>query len=277
MSRFIKNSLSILFVGMGLSGIYHVAANKPTQLPSLTSITKQVNHYQDIAATTVTNISTPDNIQSQPPKTDIDYKTAEKRITQKRQSLALAYKQAASRQQKQKVLNDARQLFVNANTQLAPYWYGTPWDFNGTTQTPQKGYIACGYFVTTLLEDAGLKVQRAKLAQQASENIIKSLTTEKHIKRFHNASLSSFVSAIEHWGEGLYIVGLDFHVGFLWHDGDQVHFIHATYVPPKAAFSELAQTSPVLAASKYRVVGKISADDTLIQTWLRQQHIATKT
>ena len=27
---------------------------------------------------------------------------------------------------------------------LLPCWYGTPWDFNGITETPGQGKIACG-------------------------------------------------------------------------------------------------------------------------------------
>lgn len=38
---------------------------------------------------------------------------------------------------------------------LMPCWYGTPWDFNGCTTEPGKGSIACGYFVSTVLRDAG--------------------------------------------------------------------------------------------------------------------------
>jgi hypothetical protein len=52
---------------------------------------------------------------------------------------------------------------------LLPYWLGTTWNFNGTTQVPGEGSIACGYFVTTLLRDAGVKLERVKLAQMASE------------------------------------------------------------------------------------------------------------
>ena len=50
---------------------------------------------------------------------------------------------------------------------LLPAWYGTPWDFNGTSEVPQQGKIACGYFVSTILRDAGWKVERVRLAQQA--------------------------------------------------------------------------------------------------------------
>ncbi len=42
------------------------------------------------------------------------------------------------------------------------YWYGTPWDFNGTTNIPNQGSIACGYFVTTTLKHLGFNIPRFK-------------------------------------------------------------------------------------------------------------------
>jgi len=173
------------------------------------------------------------------------------------------------------MIERVRPVFVKSVIDLVPYWLGTQWTFNGTSQIPQEGSIACGYFVTTLLEDIGLKVQRAKLAQQTSENIIKSLSSEKHITRYSNKNLNDFVTSVSQQGEGLYIVGLDFHVGFLWHDGATVHFIHSTFVYPGGVIHELASESPVLAASNYRVVGKISEEDALIEKWLMREKVHT--
>ncbi|MBU2501146.1 hypothetical protein KJ682_07465 [bacterium] len=152
---------------------------------------------------------------------------------------------------------------------LAPHWYGTPWDFNGTTETPGEGAIACGYFVTTLLRDAGVKLERVRLAQQASERIILALVDRTAVKRFSDAPIARFVTAVEDWGPGLYIVGLDCHVGFIVHDGREIRFLHASYVPPSCAVSEPALTSPVLAASRYRVLGKLTGHKPLLEAWLQ--------
>lgn len=54
---------------------------------------------------------------------------------------------------KQAGKNALKAAFVRQITQkVFPYWYGTKWDFNGTTEMPQEGSIACGYFVTTTYE-----------------------------------------------------------------------------------------------------------------------------
>ena len=56
---------------------------------------------------------------------------------------------------------EKEKCFANAITNtIAPAWIGTKWDFNGITEVPQQGKIACGYFVTTVLRDAGLPAVR---------------------------------------------------------------------------------------------------------------------
>lgn len=141
---------------------------------------------------------------------------------------------------------------------LLPCWYGTVWDFNGTTEEPGKGNIACGYFVTTVLRDAGIHLNRIKLSQCASEEMIQKLSIKNSISRFSNQSLSVFVEKLKQKPKGLYIIGLDFHTGFLFHDGTELYFIHASYAQPKIVRKEKAIESGILAASKYKVVGKVN-------------------
>lgn len=208
-----------------------------------------------------------------PPKPDGEYQTKLKAIETERLKLAREYRQSAN---KKDLLEKVRKLLISSIDQnIFPFWYGTDWDFYGTTQIPKEGKIACGYFVTTVLRDAGVRVERVSLAQQASEKIIKSLTTEPFIKRFRNAPIENFVKDITNFGEGLYVVGLDNHVGFILNDGNEVYFVHSSYVEPSEVIKEKAVTSPILSSSKYRVVGKISADETLLVKWLNQVSIPT--
>lgn len=208
-----------------------------------------------------------------PPKPEGNYQTKLKSIETERVKLARKYNQSAD---KKVILAEAEKLFISSiDTVIFPFWYGTDWDFYGTTQTPNEGKIACGYFVTTVLRDAGLRVQRVSLAQQASEKIVKSLTNETHIKRFRNATIEKFVADIKTLGAALYVVGLDNHVGFILNDGEEVYFIHSSYVEPGEVIKEKALTSPVLSSSKYRVMGNISGDQQLIAKWLNQTTIPT--
>jgi hypothetical protein len=113
------------------------------------------------------------------------------------------------------------------------------------------------------------------LAQQASENIIKSLTTAAYIKRFRNVPNDKFVAEIKNWGEGLYIVGLDFHVGFIIYTDNEVYFVHSSFETPAVVVKEKADESSILSNSKYRVAGKISDDDTLLIKWLEGRNFPT--
>ena len=195
-------------------------------------------------------------------------------LATERQKLAEEYRKSAGN--KQEVLEKARRVFVSSiDRNIFPFWYGTDWDFNGVTETPREGKIACGYFVTTVLRDAGLRLSRVSLAQQASEKIIKSLTTAPYIKRFHNAPIEKFVDEVKKSGVGLYIVGLDIHVGFILNTGEEIYFIHSSYLEPSEVIREKAIGSPILRTSRYRVIGKISADDELITKWLNQTAIPT--
>ncbi|TND08872.1 MAG: hypothetical protein FD123_1726 [Bacteroidetes bacterium] len=151
---------------------------------------------------------------------------------------------------------------------LFNYWEGTRWNFNGTTQTPGKGSIACGYFVTTMLRDMGVPVQRVNYAKMASEKMIKKLVAEKNISRFSNIPLADFVKAIEKKGDQVYVLGLDNHVGFLVCENKQVYFIHSSGRWPWAVVKENARKSIVLSKSKYRVAGCLTADDQFMQRWL---------
>ena len=138
---------------------------------------------------------------------------------------------------------------------LLPCWYGTPWDFNGTTTTPQSGKIACGYFVTTVLQDGGYKINRIKMAQCASEQLVKATCTE--VSRFSRVSIDEFVNEVKKKGHGLFIVGLDNHTGFILNDSTGTYFIHSGVYSPQCALKEPAIDSRTLINSSYRVIGKI--------------------
>jgi hypothetical protein len=200
---------------------------------------------------------------------EITYGDALLLIAGKRSSVAADYRKASGRAAREEALTEAGDLLrTSVDETLFPYWYGTKWDYNGTTEVPGQGTIACGYFVTTVLRDAGVRLDRVKLARMASERMIKCLAGESHIRRFRNAPLADFVADIAEWGEGLYIVGLDTHTGFIVHTGEDIFFVHSQGYGSEEVVRERAAKSPVLRSSRYRVLGKISEDDAFIDRWL---------
>ncbi|WP_299624255.1 hypothetical protein [uncultured Tenacibaculum sp.] len=74
-------------------------------------------------------------------------------------------------------------------------------------------------------------------------------------------------------GNGLYLVGLDSHTGFIYVDQDKVRFIHADYYEPeKGVVSEKLNSYSPIAHSKYRVIGKLMSDQMII-SWLKNERI----
>ena len=203
------------------------------------------------------------------------YPAAREAAAVRRQKLAERWEAAAPADRPGILREAAAALSDTVGNQLAPFWYGTRWDFNGTTETPQEGAIACGYFVCTLMKHAGLNVERVRLSQQASQNIILTLTASPYLHKGHGMPLADFVAKIKGLGPGLSIVGLDNHVGILWHDGTELWFLHSTVAETRDVIKERASESAVLGNSKYRIAGQITADPALLTAWLTGKPLPT--
>ena len=166
----------------------------------------------------------------------------------------------------------ARRFVLDTLTaELFPAWQGTPWAFSGTTEVPGEGQIACGYFVSTLLRDAGFDVERVALAQQPSEWIARTFVPATHLSRFRRRPVDEAVDHVVAEGEGLYVVGLDYHVGLLWNDGHTVQMCHSS--PYGGAACEDARAAPAM-VSNLHVVGKL-LDDAMIDGWLADRPFPT--
>jgi hypothetical protein len=165
----------------------------------------------------------------------------------------------------------ALELFIL--NQLIPYWYKTPWDFNGYTETPKKGVIACGYFVSTIMKHAGFNVDRYKLAQQNPLNEAKTISAGDSIEFYevNSSQLQKIFNAEKQ--EGLYFVGLDFHVGFLLFRNKELYFIHSNYIGAEGVIFEKAIYSEAFnAASAYRIA-EISTNEKLLEKWVSNSEL----
>ena len=78
---------------------------------------------------------------------------------------------------------------------------------------------------------------------------------------------------IKEKGKGIYIVGLDSHVGFLVYDGrDYYRFVHSSYFDPQCCVSDKLDSFNPFAHSKDRVIGKLF-DDEILMKWLMGEKI----
>jgi hypothetical protein len=195
------------------------------------------------------------------------YEELKKRITEKQQYFSKIYTSSDATKQREIVQQAQAYLATTISDSLFPHWYGTPWNFNGATKVPKQGTIACGYFVTTILSDAGFKIPRVKWAQSASEPVIVKIAT--NVQRFSNQPMSKLVDYLNKQGDGLYIVGLDQHVGFIYKQGNDFRFIHSSYYRPEiGVMSEPLEGHNPLNDSKYRAIGKL-LDTEMTQNWIK--------
>lgn len=82
-------------------------------------------------------------------------------LERNRKKLTGEFAKANTDDAKENVLVKARKLLLTTlSDSLFICWYGTNWDFNGTTLSPRQGNIACGYFVTTNLLQSGFLINR---------------------------------------------------------------------------------------------------------------------
>ena len=193
------------------------------------------------------------------------YEKLKQQITETQKQFATKY--ANSQVAQKEIVREAQAyLSTTITDSLFSYWYGTPWSFNGTTKVPGQGTIACGYFVTSILSDAGFKIPRVKWAQSASEPVIVKIAS--NIKRFRRQPMSKIIEYLNNQGDGLYIVGLDYHVGFISKLGNDYRFIHSSYYRPEiGVMAEPLEGHNPLNDSNYRVIGKL-LDLEMTKNWI---------
>ncbi|HEY1086629.1 MAG TPA: hypothetical protein VGE37_03005, partial [Archangium sp.] len=80
-----------------------------------------------------------------------DYDRAREALSAQRVELSAAWKKKPAETR----VHARSTLLSYLEASAFPAWAGTVWDFNGTSTVPGEGKIACGYDVTTVLEQAG--------------------------------------------------------------------------------------------------------------------------
>ena len=154
--------------------------------------------------------------------------------------------------------------------ELIPHWYGTPWTFEGYTEVPGHGSVACGYFVSTLLNHAGLNLNRYKMAQQNPVCEVMTLHQQPQYITFKALTRTSLSDSVkQHLKEGLYIFGKTFHVGFMLLRAGKVYLIHSNYTwEIRKVMPELLKYSSILEEPPYLIFGEITSNRGLVRQWI---------
>ncbi|TNE79799.1 MAG: hypothetical protein EP332_09815 [Bacteroidetes bacterium] len=160
-------------------------------------------------------------------------------------------------------------LLVNG---VFPFWYGTEWDFNGISNKPGEGQIACGYFVSTTLKHIGFNLNRYKLAQQASQKACEVLACGDTVRRYTPADIAEFIAKTAALPDALYCVGLDYHVGYVLKRKGEWFFIHSSFLSPGTVVLERIENSAAFYSQTYFLTN-LSQNPRLLKKWLLEEEI----
>lgn len=216
-----------------------------------------------------------------------EFDAAEARLTTARATLVTRFSAAATEEARQAVREEARQVVVSEIVdRLFPLWLGKPWAMEGTASRPDTadGTVACGYFVAAVLENAGLRLQsRIRLSQAPALSIQRALVSDKAaVHRFVSIPPAHLAREIAALGEGLYIIGLNIHVGFVVVRGGDVRFVHASYTGAQVVTDEPLAEAEAIALSQRAgyfvspVFQGGGAGNFLIDRWLQAQAVGLR-
>ena len=201
-----------------------------------------------------------------------NYSSTKQKVENERAALKTKYTNSSNKTQ---TLEEARkQLTEYLYQDIFNHWYTTKWSFEGHTETPKQGTIACGYFVSTTLRDVGFNLNRYKLAQKSPEDEVKSIACGTTIEKLQNVTKQELKKYFLKQKDGIYFIGLDFHVGYIYKNNQEVHFIHSNYIDNKGVMKETIENSKAIVSSKY-FIASITHNDNLIKKWLLKEIVTT--
>ena len=213
--------------------------------------------------------ATPPPSPSPPVPAPETYATLVAELERWRLELAQRHRSSRHPDERAAVLRDARSLLELVLPEMMRCWLGTPWDFHGTARQPGPQPIACGYFVSTVLLDAGFRLDRYRLAQQPSSKILRTFLPADQCQLRTGADYDSFLREITDPGDGVVLVGLDTHVGFLEIREGRVRFLHSSGARPRRVVDESSEAAEVLRRSHWRMTGHLTASSAVLEGWLR--------
>jgi len=105
------------------------------------------------------------------------------------------------------------------------------------------------------------------MAQKGATDIIKALCDINTIK-----TINGFQNTKEYLQEiaenEIVIVGLDYHVGFVFKQNESLYFAHSNYINSKGVMKELLDDSDAFKNSENYVVGRLTKNKSFLAKWL---------
>jgi hypothetical protein len=204
-----------------------------------------------------------------------NYNEWKKKISEKRNEFYNQY-QNSEDTSKAKILDEAsKYLFDNLLNNIIPFWYQTMWNISGYSNLPNQGTVGCSYFVSNTLVASGFNLNRFRLAQTDPIATSHSLTFSDSVIHYLNSGLISNLTKtiLKNHQEGLYIIGLDIHIGYLLIYKSKLYFIHSAYYYPNMVCMEYFEKSPGINWSNNYYITPITSNKKLIEKWITKEFI----
>lgn len=124
------------------------------------------------------------------------------------------------------------------------------------------------------MRDVGFNLNRYKLSQKSPEEEAKVIACGTSIEKLQNISKQELKTYFIKQKDGMYFIGLDFHVGYIYKNNQEIYFIHSNYIDNKGVMKETIENSKAIVSSKYFIVN-ITHNDKLIKKWLKKEVVTT--
>jgi hypothetical protein len=208
---------------------------------------------------------------------DAGYRGALAGIEAERRGLGIELRAATDEAGRAAVRARARVVMARAlETIVFPAWMGTPWGMgpDATARRPHQvgRTVGCSGFVVAALEDVGLRFEgRVRFTQGRALHVQRSLAPAAADLHYINgapaAEIEAWVGAL---GDGLYVIGLRYHIGFVSVRGEAIDLIHAGATGSRSVQRERLGTAAPVTASRPTgyFITPLLADDRLIDFWL---------
>ena len=92
------------------------------------------------------------------------------------------------------------------------------------------------------------------------------------ITTIKNSSLTELKKHFLTLKDGIYFIGLDFHVGYILKEQQNVYIIHSNYINKQGVVKENIEKSKAASSSTYYIV-PISNNQKLIKKWILNQSL----
>lgn len=254
--RAIRASCALLVAGFAACGLVALAGGAAAEEADAVEVDAGAKSFEDVVA----------------------------RIERRRQELYSRYRSGGPKV-RSAVRDEARRYVVDALVeQIFPRWLGMPWTMaiiedglrpDARVPWEEGRGISCSFFVVSTLENAGLRLAgRRVFAGAVSLPVQRSLSPRRQdLRRWHGIGPAGLKRKMLAWGDGLYLVGLNCHIGYIAvRDGD-VRFVHASYTEPYRVVDEPLAGAAAIAYSPGYVVTALFRDDRLIEHWLSGRRV----